>query len=48
MARSAALSLTTRFAQLVDAPQQAAHRALLNNLARQPVLASALLYIALG
>ena len=48
MARSAAPSLTIRFAQLVDAPQQAAHRALLDSVARQPALASALLYVALG
>lgn len=48
MARSVSPSLTSRFTQLVGAPGDAAHQGLLDDLARQPGLASALLQVALG
>ena len=48
MARSVTPSLTSRFTQLIGAPDDAAHQALLDDLARQPTLASALLQVALG
>ncbi len=48
MARSVTPSLTSRFTQLIGAPGDAAHQALLDDLARQPTLASALLQVALG
>ncbi len=48
MARSVTPSLTSRFTQLIGASDDAAHQALLDDLARQPTLASALLQVALG
>jgi len=48
MARSVIPSLTSRFTRLVGAPDDAAHLAQLDDLARQPSLASALLRVALG
>ncbi len=48
MARSVTPSLTSRFTWLVGAPDDAAHLAQLDDLARQPSLASALLRVALG
>ena len=45
MARSVTPSLTSRFTQLIGAPDDAAHQALLDDLARQPALVSALLQV---
>lgn len=48
MERSVSPSLTSRFTQLVGAPEDAAHQALLDDLARQSALTTALLQVALG
>ena len=48
MIRPTAPLLAIRFTQLVSAPDDAAHRALLDELARQGALVSALLDVALG